>query len=98
MRSMRRRASCTSSARAAMQCPIKLLGPPREGERGWQGTLTQDEFGAYDSVLDAKEHPGRIAARCTAHARRKFDEFVKAKHGTCYATPTSTVSSTSSPL
>lgn len=81
-----------------MQCPIKLLGPPREGERGWQGTLTQDEFGAYDSVLDAKEHPGRIAARCTAHARRKFDEFVKAKHGTCYATPTSTVSSTSSPL
>ena len=61
------------------QYPIKFLGPPREGEREWQGTLVRDEFSAYDSVLNAKNHPGRIAAGCAAHARRKFDELVKAK-------------------
>jgi transposase len=57
--------------------PIKFLGPPREGEQGWRGTLVRDEYGAYDSVLDAKKHPGRIAAGCLAHARRKFDELIK---------------------
>lgn len=60
------------------QHPIKFLGPPREGEPEWQGVLVRDEYSAYDSVLDPKEHPGRIAAGCTAHARRKFDELVKA--------------------
>ncbi|TDP60441.1 IS66 family transposase [Roseateles toxinivorans] len=61
------------------QYPIRFLGPPREGVREWQGTLVRDEYVAYDSVLDAKAHPGRIAAGCAAHARRKFDELVKAK-------------------
>jgi transposase len=59
------------------QYPIKFLGPPREGEAGWRGTLVRDEYGVYDSVLDAKKHPGRIAAGCLAHARRKFDELIK---------------------
>jgi len=57
--------------------PIRFLGPPREGEPGWRGTLVRDEYGAYDSVLDANKHPGRIAAGCLAHARRKFDELIK---------------------
>ncbi|TMH00692.1 MAG: IS66 family transposase [Betaproteobacteria bacterium] len=60
------------------QYPIKFLGPPREGEQGWQGTLVRDEYAAYESVIDAKTHPGRIAAGCLAHARRKFDELIKA--------------------
>jgi transposase len=61
------------------QYPIKFLGPPREREegRGWQGTLVRDEYSAYDSVVDAKTWPGRIAAGCLAHARRKFDELIK---------------------
>jgi len=59
------------------QYPIQFLGPPREGEAGWRGTLVRDEYAAYDSVLDAKKHPGRIAAGCLAHARRKFDELIK---------------------
>jgi transposase len=61
----------------AAHYPIKFLGPPREGEPGWRGTLVRDEYGAYDSVLDAKRHPGRVAAGCLAHARRKFDELIK---------------------
>jgi transposase len=64
------------------QYPVRFLGPPpdaRDGQREWQGTLVRDAYSAYDSVLDAKEHPGRIAAGCAAHARRKFDELVKAK-------------------
>ena len=59
------------------QYPIRFLGPPREGEPGWRGTLVRDEYAAYDSVLDANKHPGRIAAGCLAHARRKFDELIK---------------------
>ncbi len=59
------------------QYPIKFLGPPREGDDPWRGTLVRDDYGAYDSVVDAKEHPGRIAAGCMAHARRKFDELIK---------------------
>jgi transposase len=35
----------------------------------------RDEYGAYDSVVDTKAWPGRIAAGCLAHARRKFDEL-----------------------
>jgi len=60
------------------QYPIRFLGPPRDGERAWQGTLVRDEYGVYDSVVDAKTQPGRIGAGCLAHARRKFDELVKA--------------------
>ncbi len=61
------------------QYPIKFLGPPREGEEdgAWRGTLVRDEYSAYDSVVDAKTCPGRIAAGCLAHARRKFDELIK---------------------
>src|SRR5205814_2769940 len=39
--------------------------------------LVRDEYSAYDSVVDAKKHPGRIAAGCLAHARRKYDELIK---------------------
>jgi hypothetical protein len=60
------------------QYPIKFLGPAREGERGWQGTLVRDEYGVYESVVHARTHPGRTAAGCLAHARRKFDELLKA--------------------
>jgi transposase len=34
----------------------------------------RDEYAAYDSVLQAQ--PGRIAAGCLAHARRKYDELL----------------------
>lgn len=61
----------------AAHYPIRFLGPPREGELGWRGTLVRDEYGAYESVTDPKKHPGRIAAGCLAHARRKFDELIK---------------------
>jgi len=64
------------------QYPIKFLAPPREGEPGWHGTLVRDEYGDYDSVVDTKTHPGRIAAGCLAHARRKFDEMIKSNAST----------------
>jgi hypothetical protein len=35
----------------------------------------RDEFSGYDAVIAV---PGRIGAGCCAHARRKFDELVKA--------------------
>jgi transposase len=66
----------------AAQYPIQFLGPPqdpRDDTPPWQGTLVRDEYAAYDSVLDARTQPGRIAAGCAAHARRKFDELLKAK-------------------
>ena len=61
------------------QYPIAFLQAPREVQEGraWQGTLVRDEYSAYDSVVDAKTCPGRIAAGCLAHARRKFDELIK---------------------
>ncbi len=64
------------------QYPIKFLGPPlhaREGEHAWQGTLVRDEYSAYDSVVQPQAHTGRTAAGCAAHARRKFDELLKAQ-------------------
>jgi transposase len=42
----------------------------------WRGTLTCDDYGGYDALL---QHEGRIEAGCLAHARRKFDELAKAK-------------------
>ena len=42
---------------------------------GWVGTLTCDDYGAYDTVFKLG---GRIEAGCLAHARRKFDELNKA--------------------
>jgi transposase len=56
--------------------PIEFLrGDERAGRRSWQGTLVRDEYAAYDSVVDANAWPGRTAAGCLAHARRKFDEL-----------------------
>lgn len=48
---------------------------PYEFLTGWSGTLVRDEFSGYEAVLSVE---GRIAAGCLAHARRKFDELVKA--------------------
>ena len=38
-------------------------------------TLVRDEFSGYESVISVE---GRVGAGCVAHARRKFDELVKA--------------------
>jgi len=48
---------------------------PYEFLKGWTGTLVRDEFSGYEAVLSVE---GRVAAGCLAHARRKFDELVKA--------------------
>ncbi len=61
--------------------PVAFLGGTQDGnapERRWRGTLVRDEYVAYDTVIDANTCPGRIAAGCLAHARRKFDELKKA--------------------
>ena len=55
-----------------------LAGDKIAGLPAWQGTLLTDRYGAYDPVLDERVHPGRKAAACVAHARRKFDELAKA--------------------
>jgi transposase len=63
------------------QYPVAFLGgvlDADDDERRWRGTLVRDEYGAYDTVVDAKTCPERIAAGCLAHARRKFDELHKA--------------------
>lgn len=65
------------------QYPRAFLAPP--GEPPWQGTLVCDQYGGYDAVLDAAVYPGRMAAGCVAHARRKFDEL--AKSGTSQLAP-----------
>ena len=43
--------------------------------KGWSGTLVVDAYVGYDAALSLD---GRCAAHCLAHARRKFDELVKA--------------------
>jgi len=43
--------------------------------KGWSGTLVVDAYGGYDATMSL---PGRVTANCLAHARRKFDELVKA--------------------
>ena len=67
------------------QYPRAFLGDGGEGggggddpthARSWRGTLVRDEYKAYDSVVAAG--PGRIAAGCLAHARRKFCELLSA--------------------
>lgn len=55
-----------------------LAGDERAGLPAWQGTLLTDRYGAYDPVLNEGLYPGRHAAACVAHARRKFDELTKA--------------------
>jgi transposase len=48
---------------------------PHEFLKGWTGTLVVDAYGGYDATMSL---PGRMTANCLAHARRKFDELVKA--------------------
>ena len=48
---------------------------PFEFLRSWSGTLVCDEYGGYNQLLAI---PGRVAAGCFAHARRKFETLVKA--------------------
>ncbi|MFM9429058.1 hypothetical protein RCH10_005548 [Variovorax sp. GrIS 2.14] len=56
--------------------PIAFLGPTDDGRReSWRGTLVRDEYTAYERLLVAQ--PGRVAAGCLAHARRKFDELLR---------------------
>ena len=43
--------------------------------KGWSGTLVVDAYSCYDAALSLD---GRRTAYCLAHARRKFDELVKA--------------------
>ena len=42
---------------------------------GWAGTLVVDAYSGYYAALSLH---GRSTAYCLAHARRKFDELVKA--------------------
>jgi hypothetical protein len=56
------------------QYPQAFLGGHDE-RPPWTGTLTRDEYAAYDSVVRAV--PGRIAAGCLAHARRKYDQLLR---------------------
>jgi transposase len=42
---------------------------------GWAGTLVVDAYSGYDAALSLH---GRSTAYCLAHARRKFDELLKA--------------------
>jgi transposase len=61
------------------QYPVAFLaGDERAGHKRWAGTLLTDRYSAYDTVLDARVYPDRVAAACVAHARRKFDELAKA--------------------
>ena len=48
---------------------------PHEFLKGWTGTLVVDAYSGYDATLSLE---GRMTANCLAHARRKFDELVKA--------------------
>jgi transposase len=43
--------------------------------KGWSGTLVVDAYSGYDAALSLD---GRSTAYCLTHARRKFDELVKA--------------------
>jgi transposase len=67
------------------QYPLAFLGgttgPPHsepDDEQPWSGTLVCDQYAGYDRALDRRVFPQRIAAGCVVHARRKFDELVKA--------------------
>lgn len=44
----------------------------------------RDEYKAYQQVMAAE--PGRIAAGCLAHARRKFDELLRENGKSAVAT------------
>lgn len=52
---------------------------PVEFLQGWDGTLVADAYAGYDAAMAIGGRTGlRISAGCMAHARRKFDELVKA--------------------
>lgn len=66
------------------QFPIAFLGghkDPPYPEPAWRGTLVSDRYSGYDPVLDPSLHPGRKAAACAAHARRKFEELTPRNAG-----------------
>jgi transposase len=48
---------------------------PHKFLKGWTGTLVVDAYGGYAATMSLE---GRRTANCLAHARRKFDELVKA--------------------
>jgi transposase len=52
---------------------------PHEFLKGWTGTLVVDAYSGYDATMSLE---GRKTANCLAHARRKFDELVKANAST----------------
>lgn len=56
------------------QYPLAFLAGDDE-RPPWVGTLIRDEYAAYDRVVQAV--PGRVAAGCLAHARRKYDELLR---------------------
>ncbi len=57
--------------------PQAFLGgrAPPYAEPPWRGTLVCDQYASYGPVLDPQVQPGRQAAGCAAHARRKFEEL-----------------------
>lgn len=59
------------------QFPVAFLGGqgPPYCEPAWRGTLVCDQYSGYGPVLDPQVQPGRQAAGCAAHARRKFEEL-----------------------
>ncbi len=61
------------------QFPLAFLGGkgPPYAEPAWQGTLVCDQYAGYNTALDARAFPHRLAAGCVAHARRKFEELTK---------------------
>ncbi len=61
------------------QYPLAFLGGqgPPYAQPPWQGTLVTDQYAGYAPVLDARAFPGRHAAGCVAHSRRKFEELTK---------------------
>ena len=56
-------------------CPGRGGKYPHEFLKGWTGTLVVDAYSGYDATMSLE---GRLTANCLAHARRKFDELVKA--------------------
>ena len=65
------------------QYPLAFLGGqgPPYAQPAWQGTLVTDQYAGYAPVLDARAFPGRHAAGCVAHSRRKFEELTKPGSG-----------------
>jgi transposase len=59
------------------QHPLAFLGGKAApySEPAWRGTLVCDQYAGYGPVLDPQLQPGRQAAGCAAHARRKFEEL-----------------------